>query len=362
MSHSQSPGPSPIDVKSALERLIVGELRADEAVLLAAEAGYRTFADLCEAELPEHLPKVRIERTTVRDQIGRAIAGKLPLDELRAWAEELAAVLDRHELGVSVVERRRISEALALVAVAADVRIFRNRGPVLGVLSAVARSLGRRRAGNVSVLYGALFQNQPEFHLLARRLEDIDGEEEDGPEPTGEVGPPTFLPQGPSFMDSLGLGALELDTGLDRAWMQGDEPEGAGEQQPKAAEGLRCADVVALNRPYEPGTRVQDYEWVVAFSVATRSLVQEDTVPGTPAPGFMERARELAPNFEFARYKPEARRDQDGVLEVVLDAPSIGKGELAYAAKLFALVHQVGVVTFEGVRLSTIGPGPRPVG
>ncbi|MCW8138961.1 MAG: hypothetical protein KIT58_08675 [Planctomycetota bacterium] len=45
MSHSQSPGPSPIDVKSALERLIVGELRADEAVLLAAEAGYRTFAD-----------------------------------------------------------------------------------------------------------------------------------------------------------------------------------------------------------------------------------------------------------------------------------------------------------------------------
>ncbi len=45
----------PLDVKSALERLISGELRAEEAVVLAAEAGYRTFADLCEAELPEHL-------------------------------------------------------------------------------------------------------------------------------------------------------------------------------------------------------------------------------------------------------------------------------------------------------------------
>lgn len=349
----------PLDVKSALERLISGDLRAEEAVVLAAEAGYRTFADLCEAELPEHLPKVRIERTTIRDQIGRAIAGKLSLDELRAWAEELSAVLDRHELGVSVSERRRISEALALVAVAADVRIFRNRGPVLGVLSAVARSLGRRRAGNVSVLYGALFQNQPEFHLLARRLEDVDADEEE-PEHGGEAGPPTFLPQGPSFLESLGLGSLELDTGLDRSWFQGDEPEGP-ETTSKATEGLRCADVVALNRPYEPGTRVQDYEWVVAFSVATRSLVQEDAVPGTPAPGFIEKARELAPNFDFARYRPEARRDQDGVLEIVLDTPSIGRSELVYAAKLFALVHQVGTVTFEGVRLPTISPA-RPVG
>lgn len=350
--------PHPIDVKSALERLIAGDLRAEQAVQLASELGYRTFADLCEAELPEQLPKVRIERTTVRDQIGRAIAGKLPLEELRAWAEELAAVLDRHELGVSVVERRRISEALALVAVAADVRIFKNRGPVLGVLSAVARALGRRRAGNVSVLYGALFQNQPEFHLLARRLEDVDHEDE---EPTGEQGPPTFLPQGPSFLDSLGLGALELDTGLDRAWMAGDEEAAAAE--PPKPEGLRCADVVALNRSFEPGTRVQDYEWVVAFSVATRSLVQEDTVPGTPAPGFLDKARELAANFDFNRYKPEARRDQDGVLEIVLDAPSIGRSELVYAAKLFALVHQVPLVTFEGQRLPTIGPsagGPRP--
>jgi hypothetical protein len=349
--------PHPIDVKSALERLISGDLKADEAVRLATEMGYRTFADLCEAELPEQLPKVRIERTTVRDQIGRSIAGKLPLEELRAWAEELAAVLDRHELGVSVVERRRISEALALVAVAADVRIFKNRGPVLGVLSAVARALGRRRAGNVSVLYGALFQNQPEFHLLARRLEDVDPEEE---EPTGETGPPTFLPQGPSFLDTLGLGALELDTGLDRTWMGGDEEPSA---EPPKPEGLRCADVVALNRSFEAGTRVQDYEWVVAFSVATRSLVQEDTVPGTPAPGFLDKARELAANFDFARYKPEARRDQDGVLEIVLDAPSIGKNELVYAAKLFALVHQVPLVTFEGQRLPTIGPcagGPRP--
>ena len=64
----------------------------------------------------------------------------------------------------------------------------------------------------------------------------------------------------------------------------------------------------------------------------------EDTVPGVTEDGFLERARELAPNFAFNGYKPEARRDQDGVLEIVLEAETIGRKELLYAAKLFALV------------------------
>ena len=44
-------------------------------------------------------------------------------------------------------------------------------------LGAVARSLGRRRAGNLAALYGQLFFQQPEFHLLTRRLEDVAEEE-----------------------------------------------------------------------------------------------------------------------------------------------------------------------------------------
>ncbi len=349
---------TPTELSTALERLVAGELPAEEAARLATEQGYRSFADLCEAELPEALPKVRVERATIREQIARALAGKTTLVGLRAWAEEVAAILDRHELGVSVVERRRIGEALALVAVAADVRIFKNTSPVTGVLGAIARSLGRRRAaGGLSALYGSLFHAQPELHLLVRRLEDHDG---GGAEPPPqEIVGGGIAPAPPSFQETLGLGGLELDTGLDRSWTS-EEPERAEGEQPqatgKAVDGLRCADVVALNRPWEPGTSVQDYEWVVAFSVATRSLVAEDTVPGAAAPGFLERVREAAPNFHLGRYQPEARRDHDGVLEIVLDAPSIGRKELVYAAKLFALVHQVGRVTFEGEALSTLAP------
>ena len=81
-----------------------------------------------------------------------------------------------------------------------------------------------------------------------------------------------------------------------------------------------------------------------------------DTVPGVTEDGFLERARELAPNFEFTTYAPEARRDQDGVLEIVLKTEVIGRKELIYAAKLFALVHQIGRLFFEGKRLPTIAP------
>ena len=47
----------------------------------------------------------------------------------------------------------------------------------------------------------------------------------------------------------------------------------------------------------------------MAFSVATRSLVDEDSVPGTTEEGFCERARELALFFaptvnSYKRYQP----------------------------------------------------------
>jgi hypothetical protein len=340
-------------VRNALERLIEGDLSPQEAVSLAKESGYGTFADMCEAELPERLPRVRLERNLVRSRIAQAVAGHLSLAELRAWSEELATVLERHELGVSVAERRRLSESLALVAVATDVRIFRNTQPVQGVLRAVARSLSRRRSGNLASLYGQLFYQQPEFHLLTRRLEDV-AEEPRGEAPAetaelGEAAPPAYLPQAPSFLGDLGLADLELDSGL-QEW----NATQASPEETMAKNAVRCADVVALNRAYEPGTRVQDYEWVVAFSVATRSLVQEDTVPGVSEDSFVARAREIAPNFNFSVYRPEARRDQDGVLEIVVDAEKVTRKELVYAAKLFAMVHQVDRVTFEGKRLRTL--------
>jgi hypothetical protein len=341
-------------IKNALEQLLEGELAAADAVRMAEQAGYRTFADMCEAELPERLHQVRVDRNAVRRRIAQVIPGRVTLDDLRGWAEEVAAIIDRHDLGISVVERRRLSESLSLVAVASDTRIFRNPRPVMRVLASIVRSLGRKRSGNIPALYGALFHEQPEFHLLTRRLEDVEQGEVD----PLEQGPPTYLPQTPSFLDSLGLGSLELDTGLDAMWT----PEvaahpGAGANGANGGEeSLRCADVVALNRAYRPGSHVQDYEWVVAFSVATRSLVDEDTTPGNRVDGFVDRIRQLAPNFDTRKYRPEARRDQDGVLEVVLDAPTVSRRELVYASKLFGLYHRVGRVHFEGRRLATIAP------
>lgn len=337
-------------VRHALERLIAGELSPQQAVALAKAAGYTTFADMCDQELPERLPRVRLERTLVQSRIAQAVNGNLALSDLRAWAEELATVLERHELGVSLADRRRLSEALALVAVATDVRIFKNTQPVVGVLRAVARSLGRRRHSNLSSLYGQLFYHQPEFHLLTRRMEDQLAEDERPPQqpPPSETGlpeaPQSYLPSTPSFLGDLGLDDLDLDSGL-REW------NAAASAEPTTPEQVRCADVVALNQPYEAGTQVHDYEWVVAFSVATRSLVLEDTVPGVPEEAFLRQAREIAPNFDFDTYRPEARRDQDGVLEIVVDAPAVTRKELVYAAKLFAMVHRVGRVNFEGQRL-----------
>lgn len=337
------------DVRDALERLIAGGLSPDDAVGLAKRLGYASFADMCEEKLPERLPRVRLERNLVRARIAQAIQGELSLSQLRAWAEELAAVLERHELGVSLSERRRLSEALQLVAVATDTRIFKNTQPVLGVLRAIERALGRRRAAsNVATLYGQLFYGQPDLHLLQRRLEEAGEGEEQRPE-LGPAGAPTpsYLPPAPSFLEDLGLADLDLDSGLG-AW---------GETPPEvdaASAAVRYADVVALNRPYEAGTCVHDYDWVVAFSVATRSLVAEDAVPNPPEAGFLERAREIAPNFDFTGFAPEPRRDKDGVLEIVLEAETVGRHELAYASKLFAMVHGVGRVTLGGRRLATI--------
>ena len=144
---------------------------------------------------------------------------------------------------------------------------------------------------------------------------------------------------------------------MDASWLperlETDTPE---DSTSIASEGLRCADVVALNRPFVPNSHAQDYEWVVAFSVATRSLVDEDGGPSGRVEGFRERLLTLAPNFDVSRYDPEARLDQDGVLELVLRAETIGRSELVYATKLFALVHQIGRVHFEGRRLATLSP------
>jgi len=338
---------SQVDLQDALERLIVGELRPVDAVRLATESGYRTFADMCEAELPEQLPRVRIDRANVRARLSSAVAGRTPLDELRGWAEELSAVLDRHQLGATRREHNRLLDTLALVAVATDQRIFQNTRPVIRVLAALERMLGNNRAGKVARLYGALFHDQPEFHLLARRMEDPPQQEE------REVGPPSYLPQQPSFLDGLGLGNLEIDSGLDKVWS--GEPATPPDAVAPMMEGI---DVVALNQPFEEGKRVQDYEWVVALHVAPCSVLSED-VPYAPAEGFLERAKVLAPNFDFERYKPQAYRDHDGVLEIVLDAPSIGPRELSYAAKLFALVHRTGRIYFEGKRLPTLSVRPQ---
>jgi hypothetical protein len=347
-----------VQVEHELQRFLTGTLGVDDAAALAARAGYASFSDLCEAELPELLPGLRLDRATVRGRLDEAAAGRLALDALRAWAEEVATILDRHRLGLPRSEQQRIIETLALVEVAADARIFRNRAPVLRVIGEASQALGRRAAAPVSSFYGDLFHDQPELHLHVRRVDDAS--ECDHPDGQDEAAP-GFLPPRQSFAETLGLERLDLDAGLDRRWMREGEPGPGGEPEagkPQSSTVLLHADVVALSGPWTPGARVADYEWVVAFSVATRTLVADDPQPAEQDASFLEKARAIAPNFDLVKRKPEARRDIDGVLELVLDAPSIGAAELQYAAKLFALVHRIGRVTLEGQRVRTIAPPP----
>jgi hypothetical protein len=283
-----------------LGRLLAGACRPADVLPLAREAGFPSFAELCSAALPERLPRLRIELDAIVSHVERALDGGLPFAELRAWADELHAIAFRHVIGRSRAERRRAVEALALVATAADDEIFKTRGPCAGVLREVAETLRAGAPLATVELYGRLFQGQRELHLAGRR-------------------------------------PLLMDTG------EGDE----------LVPDVSWADVVL--RPSPGRAAPEDPSTIVAFAVVTEVAAStDDPGHGVPIPGALAEARRLAPNFAFARFRPRLRRDVDGVLEFVLRTPEIGREEVAYAAKLFAIVHRIEKLTLDGERVAIL--------
>ena len=299
-----------------LDRLTKGECSSEDVDPLAREAGFPTFIDLCSAVLPERLPRLSIRPRAVGARIERALAGKISLAELRSWAELLHAIAFRHVLGKNRAERRITAEALALAAVAADDLVFKTRAPVERVLEAIVGALATGETVATAELYRSLFVGQAELHLAARRPFVADDHGEVRADPLGDPG--------------------ELE--VDASW----------------------ADVVARAAPGP--VRPSDPSAIVAFAVVTEEAVSGEIGTGCPLPALLAGARHAAPNFAFERYRPRLYRDVDGILEIVLRPPGIARSgpqvvdddALIYATKLFALIHRLGQVTLDGVRLSTL--------
>jgi hypothetical protein len=290
-----------------LSRLIEGECSPQDVLPLARRAGFPSFADLCLAALPERLPRVAFTRAAIRARLRDALAGRVTLGELRVWSEELHAIAFQHVLGRDRGERRIAASALALVAVAADDRVWKTLEPVHAVLASLDEALARREAIPTGELHARLFQGQRELHFAARR--------------------PTLAP-----LDGPGLdGRPELEAALDPSW----------------------ADVCVRPEPGRASPR--DACPIVAFSVVTAAAASEDALDRyVPAPGLIASVRERVPNFALARYRPRIQRDVDGVEEIVLRAEAIDAPAIEYAAKLFALIRGIGSATLDGKRLPTM--------
>lgn len=310
-------------VSGWLTRFIAGDCTPHEVLPVAREAGFPSFADLCLAALPERLPRVAFTRAAIRARLGDALVGRTPLADLRVWAEELHAIAFQHVLGRDRGERRLAASALALVAVASDERVFRSREPVLAVLAGLEAALAKREPLPLASLHSRLFAGQRELDLATRRpsLPPLPGHEAS----EGQLG-----------QRLLGDGAL------------GD----AGPGEPLDA---TWADVVARAGPgrYSPADPCP----AVAFSVVTATTAGEDALDRrSAATGLLALVRERAPNFALGRYRPRIQHDPDGAPEIVLRTAVVDEAALAYATKLFALVHGLGAVTLDGERLATLRP------
>ncbi|GIW71061.1 MAG: hypothetical protein KatS3mg102_0603 [Planctomycetota bacterium] len=124
----------------------------------------------------------------------------------------------------------------------------------------------------------------------------------------------------------------------------------------------RWTDVVMIDRPFRFDQDVlAEANWVIAFSVYTAELWQEDEAEAAAAGAPRARRRDrvpalqrLVPNFDFARYRPRYCYDVDGIAEIVLETPQIGRAEVVYATKLFALANRVREVWLDGEPVKTL--------
>jgi len=153
-------------IQELLKALISGHLSIKEGRERAREAGYPGVFELCEATLPPRLPKIHFLPQRVAKSLKSAREGELPLDELQLWLEEFARITEDFKLGQGVSEGVRV--ILALAAVAADARIFRDRRSPDAVFEELEAVLRGRAQTDITSLYTRLFQDQEELHFAVR--------------------------------------------------------------------------------------------------------------------------------------------------------------------------------------------------
>lgn len=369
-----------------LSRMIRGELSSAEVKRLAQREGFRSFSELCETRLPEELGRVRLGTKDLLARIDKWRRRSTDLYELWFWADELYNISFNHRIAYEPRSEDLIMAALSAISVIANERLFPNHQKTARALEYIRACLLRRRKFRLRNVFLRIFEDLSVANLANKNAEEAG---EDGEKP-------------------------------------------------------RWADVVLLDRPWRPGTDVYaDYNWMIAFTVTTRELFEEERAadaeadrtiarvegvagearepdeadaagaredadagralagaePGEESafrfsiPGWREgdedeehdddggahgrgggrppslrptprddgeevdripALRRLVPNFDFARLKPVYLHDGDGIAEIVLDAPAIGRAEVEYAAKLFCLANRVRECRLDGRPLKTL--------
>lgn len=331
-----------------LSRMIRGELLSSELRTMAQSAGYHSFAELCESQLPETIERVSITLKDVVTRIDGFRSGAIDLDEVWSWADELYNISYNHKIAYEPEQEEPVLTALSVLSVVCNRRLFPLEGRTAHTLERVRSSLARRGEVLLRQVFLRAFEDLPEAHLAIKSPDADamrDGEEEDDEEES----PPSFLDPGP-FEPLASVG--------------GDDDE----DEDNTSE--RWADVVLLDGPFdEDGELSSGYNWVIAFAVLTRDLYDEElkgedeeAPPDSRArrrvaPPSRDRVptlRRLVPNFDFDRMRPLFSFDSDGIGEIVLDVPTIGLPEVRYATKLFALHNRIPRVTLNGERVKTL--------
>lgn len=346
-----------------LARMVRGDLPALELRQMAEGEGYGCVAEMCEARLPEDLRRLRIGAADLLARIDAWRRGRVELRELCAWADELYNVSFNHRITYERHGEDRITSALSALSLIGNEGLFPAGPKTARGVEYVRSCLQRRREIEVSTIFARIFLDLERAHLACK----------------GEPGEALGERAGGG-----GAGGRELD---------------------------RWADVVLLDAPYEAGRDVYaDYDWMVAFTVTTASLYDEERArdaaglaveaaegPGprpapdardggasaaegaaTPAAGAALRfpgripppradevdrvplLRRLCPNFSFDRYRPRYLNDQDGIAEIVLDAERIGRDEVRYATRLFCLANRIRVCRLDGEPVKTLVLRPVP--
>jgi hypothetical protein len=362
------------DLTRELGRMIRGELTSAEVKRLAKEEGFESFSELCETRLPEDLQKVRLGTKDVLARIDRYRRRGTDLYELWFWADELYNISFNHRIAYEPRSEELIMSSLSAISVVANERLFPNQQKVARAIEYVRACLIRRRKFRLRNIFLRIFEDLELANLANKNAAEPEDETE------GDGAPP----------------------------------------EPGAAPGpTRWADVVLLDRPFAPGTDIYaDYNWVIAFTVTTRELYEEEQAEGEagedgaeprgpepgasaadgpapgddapfrfPIPGWREpedddapgdagtvrparlrptpredgdeidrlpALRRLVPNFDFERLRPRYLYDGDGIAEIVLDAPAIGPAEVRYATKLFCLANRIRACKLDGEELNTL--------